>query len=134
MASKALAREQQVELWPGSLCLRANGELSKSLHTEGGVQQGCQISNFVSNFVIDEIMRRTVGDRLVADECADDKKTRRKDFEWTDQSHFIFCPTRSAERGPRNLLFARLKKLEVRGAKNVNGVLAASFHPDFINV
>ena len=38
--------------------VRVNGELSKSFPTRSGVRQGCPLSPFLFNFVIDEIMKR----------------------------------------------------------------------------
>ena len=40
--------------------VRVYGELSKSFRTQSGVRQGCPLSPFLFNFVIDEIMRRTL--------------------------------------------------------------------------
>ncbi|KER30634.1 hypothetical protein T265_02984 [Opisthorchis viverrini] len=40
--------------------VRVYGELSKSFRTQYGVRQGCPLSPFLFNFVIDEIMRRTL--------------------------------------------------------------------------
>ena len=40
--------------------VRVYGELSKSFPTKSGVRQGCPLSPFLFNFVIDEIMRRTL--------------------------------------------------------------------------
>ena len=60
------------------------GELSKSFLTRSGVRQGCPLSPFLFNFVIDEIMRQTLeglqnpgvrvmaGEKLVDLEYADD--------------------------------------------------------------
>jgi hypothetical protein len=65
-------------------CVRVYGELSKSFSTNSGVRQGCPLSPFLFNFVIDEIMKRTLeglqnpgvqiaaGENLVDLEYADD--------------------------------------------------------------
>ena len=64
--------------------LRVYAELSKSFPTRSGVRQGCPLSPFLFNFVIDEIMRQTLkglqnpgvhvraGEKLVDLEYADD--------------------------------------------------------------
>ncbi|KER27332.1 LOW QUALITY PROTEIN: hypothetical protein T265_13817 [Opisthorchis viverrini] len=40
--------------------VKVYGELSKSFRTQSGVRQGCPLSPFLFNFVVDEIMRRTL--------------------------------------------------------------------------
>ena len=64
--------------------MRVYGELSKSFPTRSGVRQGCPLSPFLFNFVIDEIMMRALqglpkpgvhvitGEKLVDLEYADD--------------------------------------------------------------
>ena len=59
--------------------VRVYGELSKSFRTQSGVRQGCPLSPFLFNFVVDEIMRRTLevfriasDENLVDLEYADD--------------------------------------------------------------
>ena len=64
--------------------VRVYGELSKSFPTRSGVRQGCPLSPFLFNFVIDEIMKRALdglqnpgvrimtGENLVDLEYADD--------------------------------------------------------------
>ena len=66
-------------------CVRAYGELSKEFTTRSGVRQGCPLSPFLFNFVMDEIMEDCLrhtsssgvdilpGDKLSDLDYADDK-------------------------------------------------------------
>ena len=69
--------------------VRVYGELSKSFPTKSGVRQGCPLSPFLFNFVIDEIMRRTLeglqnpGVQIVAGESL-------VDLEYADDIALIF--------------------------------------------
>jgi len=43
-------------------CVRVYGELSKSFPSGSGVRQGCPLSPFLFNFVVDAVMKRTLED------------------------------------------------------------------------
>ena len=74
-------------------CVRVYGELSNSFTTKSGVRQGCPLSPFLFNFVIDEIMEHCLsnvtstgvemlpGEKIVDLEYADDKVLLFDNFE-----------------------------------------------------
>ncbi|KER27476.1 hypothetical protein T265_13796, partial [Opisthorchis viverrini] len=69
--------------------VRVYGELSKSFRTQSGVRQGCPLPPFLFNFVIDEIMRRTLEGLQnpgVQVACKEDLV----DLEYADDIVFIF--------------------------------------------
>ena len=46
--------------------VRAYGQLSRTFNTTSGVRQGCPISPFLFNFVIDDILHRTIDKRIIS--------------------------------------------------------------------
>ena len=46
--------------------VRAYGQLSRTFNTTSGVRQGCPISPFLFNFVIDDILHRTMDKRIIS--------------------------------------------------------------------
>ena len=46
--------------------IRAYGQLSRTFNTTSGVRQGCLISSFLFNFVIDDILHQTMDERLIS--------------------------------------------------------------------
>ncbi|KER22936.1 hypothetical protein T265_09067 [Opisthorchis viverrini] len=88
-AACALAKqEMKRSLWNVQFMV-VYGELSKCFPTKSGVRQGCPLSPFLFNFVIDEIMRRTLdgfqnpGVQIVAGESL-------VDLEYADDIALIF--------------------------------------------
>ena len=46
--------------------IRAFGQLSRTFNTTSGVRQGCTISPLLFNFVIDDILHRTMDKRIIS--------------------------------------------------------------------